>query len=123
MCEPDIAPTETEAYGQSIRRVSPMRLHWLPLIGFSALSLGCAGGQTGDLSGSNDGGNETGGNVAGGCEEHRQELGSLDEVTDYGSAEQILAFAEASFDAPLTWKAPGENATWSAGPETGESAI
>lgn len=100
-----------------------MRFHWLPLIGFSALSLGCEGGQTGDLSGSNDGGGEAAGNVSGGCEEHRQELGSLDEVTDYGSAEQVLAFAEQSFDAPLSWRAPGENAAWSAGPETGESAI
>jgi hypothetical protein len=101
-----------------------MRLHWLSLLGFSALSLGCSGGQTGDLSGSNkQPGKETGGNLGGGCEQHRQELGSLDEMTDYGSAEQVLAFAETSFEAPLTWKEPAAGASWSAGPEAGESTI
>lgn len=99
-----------------------LRLHVLPLIGFSVLALGCGGGQTGDLSGSNDDGGTEVGNF-GGCEEHRQELGGLDEQTEYGSGEDVLAFAERSFDAPLTWKEPASGASWSVGPETGESSI
>jgi hypothetical protein len=99
-----------------------MRLHVLPWIGFAALTLGCEGGQTGDLSGSNKDPGETVGN-GGGCEEHRQELDGLDQMTEHGSAEQVLAFAERSFDAPLTWKEPMAGASWSAGPETGESSI
>jgi hypothetical protein len=93
------------------------------LIGFSVLALGCGGGQTGDLSGSNDDGGGTEVGNFGGCEEHRQELGGLDEETAYGSAEEVLAFAERSFDAPLTWRAPAAGAAWSVGPETGESSI
>jgi hypothetical protein len=93
------------------------------MFALAVLAFGCSGGQTGDLSGSNDddGGGETVG--SNGCEERRVELGSLDEMTDYGSAEQILAFAEQSFDAPLTWKEPRQGASWTAGPESGESAI
>ena len=100
-----------------------MRFQVLPTFALALLAYGCAGGQTGDLSGNNDDGNgqEVGG--FNGCEERRQKLASLDEVTDYGSAEQVLAFAERSFDAPLTWKAPRNGASWSAGPETGASSI
>jgi hypothetical protein len=100
-----------------------MRLHQLPLIGYSVLSLACSGGQTGDLSGSNDDGGGTEVGNVGGCEERRQELDSLEEMTEYGSAEQVLAFAEKSFEAPLTWREPGASASWSVGPETGESSI
>lgn len=98
-----------------------MRFQVLPTFALALLAFGCAGGQTGDLSGNTKDGNETGG--FNGCKEHRQKLGSLDEVTEYGSAEQVLAFAERSFDAPLTWKAPRDGAAWSAGPETGASTI
>ncbi len=97
-----------------------MRFHVVPLVGLAALALGCAGGQTGDLSGNTETG---GGNSAGGCIERRQKLGSFDEQTEFGSAEQVLAYAEGSFEAPLTWRAPGEGQTWSAGPETGESRV
>jgi hypothetical protein len=98
-----------------------MRFQVLPAFALALLAFGCEGGQTGDLSGNTKDGNETGG--FNGCEEHRQKLAGFDELTDYGSAEQVLAFAERSFDAPLTWKAPREGASWSAGPETGTSAI
>jgi hypothetical protein len=98
-----------------------MRFHVLPTFALALLAFGCEGGQTGDLSGNTKDGNETGG--YNGCEEHRQKLGSLDEMTDYGSAEQVLAFAERSFDAPLTWRAPRDGASWSAGPESGASSI
>jgi hypothetical protein len=98
-----------------------MRFQVLPAFALTLLAFGCEGGQTGDLSGNTKDGNETGG--FNGCEEQRQKLGSLDEVTEYGSAEQVLAFAERSFDAPLTWKAPRNGASWSAGPETGASSI
>lgn len=97
-----------------------MRLHVLPIFSLVVLAFGCEGGQTGDLSGNTKDGGE---NASGGCEEHRQKLGSLDEMTDYGSAEQVLAFAEKSFDAPLTWKEPRSGASWSAGPESGASSI
>lgn len=98
-----------------------MRFQVLPTFALALLAFGCGGGQTGDLSGNTKDGNETGG--FNGCEEHRQKLGSLDEATDYGSAEQVLAFAERSFDAPLTWRAPRDGASWSAGPEAGASSI
>ncbi len=77
-----------------------MRRHLAQCFGFAALALGCAGGQSGDLSGNNDGGETAGGY----CDEHKQKLGGFDETTDAGTAEQILAFAERSFEAPLTWK-------------------
>jgi hypothetical protein len=98
-----------------------MRFQVLPSFALALLAFGCEGGQTGDLSGNTKDGNEVGGYA--GCEEHRQKLASFDELTDYGSAEQVLAFAERSFDAPLTWKAPRDGASWSAGPETGASSI
>jgi len=79
-----------------------MRRHLLSYIGLGVLALGCAdtGGQSGDLSGNNDGGETAGGY----CDEHKQKLGGFDETTDAGTAEQILAFAERSFEAPLSWK-------------------
>jgi hypothetical protein len=77
-----------------------MRPHLLTYFSFATLALGCAGGQSGDLSGNNDGGETAGGN----CEEHRQKLGGFDEPTEAGTAEEILAFAERSFEAPLNWK-------------------
>ena len=85
-----------------------MRFHVLPLVGLAVLVLGCAGGQTGDLSGNSDTGGETNGN---GCIEKRQKLASFDEPTDYGTAEQVLAYAEREFDAPLTWKEPRQGAS------------
>jgi hypothetical protein len=80
-----------------------MRRHLLSYIGLAVLVLGCAdtGGQSGDLSGNNDGGEGT---LGGQCEQHKQKLGGFDEATDAGTAEQILAFAERSFEAPLNWK-------------------
>jgi hypothetical protein len=81
-----------------------MRSHFLTWFGLAALCLGCAGvgGQSGDLSGSNDDreGTNSGGES---CEEHKQPVG-FDESTDAGTPEDILAFAERSFEAPLTWK-------------------
>ncbi len=108
-----------------MRTVQGMRIHQLTCCGFVALALGlvagCEGGQTGDLSGDNDGpGSET---VGGGCDEHKQKLASFDEVTELGSANQLLAFAERTFDAPLTWKAPGTGQAWSVGPETGQGQL
>jgi hypothetical protein len=102
-----------------------MRLHRFTLLGLVAFAFGCSGGQTGDLSGKNDkDGDHTGENgVLGGCDEVKDELGSFDERTPSGSAEQLLAFAEQSFDAPLTWRAPKEGASWSLSPEAGESSI
>jgi hypothetical protein len=102
-----------------------MRLHRFTLIGLVALTSGCGGGQTGDLSGRNgEDGRKTGENgTLGGCDEVKGELSGFDEVTPDGSAEQLLAFAEQSFDAPLTWRAPREGAAWSASPESGESSI
>src|SRR5688572_30461859 len=99
----------------SLRRALSMRLHLFTSIGFAALALGCGGGQTGDLSGRNeDGQKEVGGtNTLGGCEELREELAGLDEMTEHGSGEELLAFAENAFDAPLTWRAPREGASWS----------
>ncbi len=97
-----------------------MRFHVLPMVGLAVMVLGCAGGQTGDLSGNSNDGGETASN---GCIERRQKLASLDEVTDYGSGEQLLAYAEGSFEAPLSWKEPEAGASWSVGPESGTSAI
>ncbi|HKY36219.1 MAG TPA: hypothetical protein VJN18_09790 [Polyangiaceae bacterium] len=78
-----------------------MRRNLFQSFGFALLAFGCAGGQSGDLSGNNDGGEGT---LGGQCEEHEQKLGGFDEPTDAGTAEQILAFAERSFEAPLSWK-------------------
>lgn len=98
-----------------------MRLHQLTFFAFSALALGCAGGQTGDLSGGHAGGGETanGGN----CDMHKQKLGSFDEVTALGTPEQVLEFAEGTFDAPLSWTTPRANQPWQVGPESGTSSI
>ena len=97
----------------------------LTSFGFTALAVGltfgCAGGQTGDLSGQN-GGQETG-NASGGCDEHKQPLDSFDQMTEAGSAEQLLTYAERSFDAPLTWKKAGDGQSWQVGPESGEGQL
>ncbi len=101
-----------------------MRLHQLSCLALSALTLGltsaCAGGQTGDLSGEN--GNETG-NVAGGCDEHQEPLDDFDEATDAGSANQLLEYAERTFDAPITWKSAADGQSWTVGPESGEGVL
>jgi hypothetical protein len=99
-----------------------MRLHQLTFFAFSALALGCAGGQTGDLSGNKDDGGETA-NGGDRCEMHKQKLAGFDEMTELGTPEQVLEFAEKSFDAPLTWAAPRANQPWSVGPESGTSSI
>jgi len=100
-----------------------MRLHLFTCCGFSALLLGltsaCAGGQTGDLSGNHPGGIDT----AGGCEEHKRKLANFDEMTDQGTAEELLAFAEKSFDAPMTWKAAPAGQSWTVAPESGTGTI
>ncbi len=64
-----------------MRTVKGTRISPLTGFGLAALALGlvagCEGGQTGDLSGNNDGsGSEVDG---GGCDEHKQELASFDE--------------------------------------------
>ena len=105
-----------------------MRLHLFTHLGSAALTLGClaaltagcAGGQTGDLSGEHPG-NETGN--AGGCDEHKQKLAGFDTMTDSGSAEELLAYAEKSFEAPITWKAAREGQSWSLAPESGQGVI
>jgi len=98
-----------------------MRLHLLTYFGFAALVLGCAGGQSGDLSGNNDGGGESS-NGGGNCEEHKQKLDGFDTPTDAGTAEQILAFAERSFEAPLSWKTSATG-VWELTPESGVGTI
>jgi hypothetical protein len=104
-----------------------MRLHLFTFFGFAALALtlgllpGCAGGQTGDLSGQKGTGHETG--SSGSCVEHKQKLAGFDEMTDLGTAEQVLAFAEKSFDAPITWKVAGAGQSWTVGPESGKGAL
>jgi hypothetical protein len=103
-----------------------MRLQLFTYIGFAALTFGltsaCAGGQTGDLSGEQDDDN-TGEHASGGCEEHEQELASFDEATVAGTANELLAYAEGAFEAPLVWKEPREGQSWTAGPETGEGTL
>lgn len=106
-----------------MRTVKGTRIGGLTSFGFGLLVLGlggCEGGQTGDLSGQNDGG---GTETSSGCDEHRQELASFDEETDAGSANQLLAFAERTFDAPLTWVAPTAQQSWSVGPESGRGQL
>lgn len=102
-----------------------MRLQLFTYFGFAALTFGltsaCAGGQTGDLSGEHpDTGTETGAN---GCDEHKEKLAGFDTVTDSGTAEEVMAFAEKSFDAPITWREPREGQAWSAGPESGTGVL
>ncbi len=102
-----------------------MRLHHITHIGFAALTLAlgsaCAGGQTGDLSGEHDdNGTETGST---GCDEHKEKLAGFDTMTDSGSAEQLLAYAEKSFDSPISWKEAPEGQAWTQGPESGTGAL
>lgn len=90
---------------------------------FSMLSVlllaACGGGQTGDLSGRNDGGGQ---NVGGQqCEDILHPLSSLDETTSLGfSAAQVLEFAEGEFTAPIVWGTPN-NVTF--GPESGTGEL
>lgn len=106
-----------------------MRLHLFSKcsFGFGALALGfaagCAGGQTGDLSGQNGGGGPTVGETFGGCDEHQEELDDFDTETEAGMAEALLAYAEKTFDAPLSWKAATGDQAWSVGPETGQGQL
>lgn len=108
-----------------MRTVQGIRIQRLTSCGVVALALGlgagCEGGQTGDLSGQNDGGGTEAN--SGGCEEHKQKLASFDEMTDAGSANQLLAFAEGRFEAPITWKAPSSGQAWSSGPESGQGQV
>ena len=99
-----------------------MRLHLFKVFGFAALALtpACEGGQTGDLSGNNGPGLETGG---GNCEEHKRKLSGFDEMTEQGTAADVLGYAEKAFEAPLAWKVAGEGQSWSVGPETGTGVI
>jgi len=102
-----------------------MRLIQFTCFGFVAFALGgltagCSGGQSGDLSGQNDGNGHEVGNSAG-CEEQKQKLADFDTQTDAGTAEELLAFAETTFDAPLTWKA--EDGSWTVSPESGQGNI
>lgn len=102
-----------------------MRLIQFTCFGFAAfalcgLTVACSGGQSGDLSGQNDGDGHEVGNSAG-CEEQRQKLADFDTETDAGTAEELLAFAETTFDAPLTWKS--EDGSWTVSPESGEGNV
>jgi hypothetical protein len=102
-----------------------MRLHHFSSLGFAAFMLvlvpACAGGQSGDLSGEHDdNGTETG---SSGCEEHKEKLAGFDTETDFGTAEQVMAYAEKAFEAPISWKEAPEGQAWSAGPESGVGAL
>jgi hypothetical protein len=99
-----------------------MRLHHFTHFGFAALvlTLGCEGGQTGDLSGEHG---DTGAETSGGCDEHKQKLADFDTMTDSGTAEQVLAYAEKSFDAPIAWKEAPTGQAWTAGPESGTGSL
>lgn len=101
-----------------------MRLHHFSSLGFAAFMLvlvpACAGGQSGDLSGEHDSGTETG---SSGCEEHKEKLAGFDTETDFGTAEQVMAYAEKAFEAPISWKEAPEGQAWSAGPESGVGAL
>jgi hypothetical protein len=100
-----------------------MRLHLFTCFGFAALALvpACEGGQTGDLSGQNGGpGLETGG---GNCDEHQAKLAGFDSMTEQGTAEEVMAYAEKSFEAPLRWKAAKDGQSWSVAPESGTGVI
>jgi hypothetical protein len=100
-----------------------MRLHHFTHFGFAALVLtsACEGGQTGDLSGEHPE-NGTEGSF-GGCEEHKQKLADFATMTESGSAEQVLAYAEKSFDAPISWKEAPAGQVWTAGPESGTGTL
>jgi hypothetical protein len=104
-----------------------MRLHLFTFSGFAALLLGlmpaCEGGQTGDLSGDRKPTGGTGLDSNGGCDEHKQKLAGFDEMTDQGTAEALLAMAEKSFDAPISWQVAADGQTWSVGPEAGKGSI
>lgn len=105
-----------------------MRLQLFQSFGFGALALnilvGCEGGQTGDLSGQNDhGGGPNVGETFGGCDENKEELKGFDTETDAGTAEALLAYAEKTFDAPISWKTATEAQAWSVGPETGQGEL
>ena len=94
-----------------------------PLLLVGALLPGCEGGQTGDLSGNSDGGTTNVGETGSGCDEHKNKLGGLDTQTQNGSAEDVLAFAEKSFDAPIVWQTASEGQSWELAPETGEGKL
>lgn len=101
-------------------RLQLFSLFSLALFGLGAIP-GCAGGQTGDLSGGHDGnGTETG---AGGCEEQRRKLADFDEQTDVGSASELLDYAETTFDAPISWKNASDGSTYQVGPESGTGKL
>jgi hypothetical protein len=98
-----------------------MRLRQLARFGFLVLVPGlaaaCAGGQTGDLSGEHNTGD------SGGCDEQRKELPTFDTQTDAGSAAELLAYAEQTFDVPITWQSAPQGQSWSAGPESGKGRV
>jgi hypothetical protein len=111
-----------------MRMVKGTRARRLTFFGFTGLALGliagCAGGQTGDLSGERDDGPEQESvDGASGCDVHKQLLGSFDDMTDAGSANQLLDYAEQSFEAPIGWKAPASGQSWSIGPESGQGTL
>jgi len=101
-----------------------MRLHQFSSLGFAAFTLAlvpaCAGGQSGDLSGEHDNGSET---AANGCDEHKEKLAGFDAETDFGTAEQVMGYAEKTFEAPISWKEAPEGQVWAAGPESGTGAL
>jgi hypothetical protein len=126
MCELGIARLGAGAYPQLMRTVKGRRAQPLTCFGVAVLVLGlgsgCEGGQTGDLSGQNDdGGQEVG--TDSGCDVHKQKLDSFDEMTEQGSANQLLEYAEKSFAAPISWKVAQQGQAWSVGPESGEGQL
>lgn len=106
-----------------------MRLQLFTSFGFAALTIAlssaCAssGGQTGDLSGEHGEGGPSSGENGSGCDEKRTPLGSFDERTDVGSANELLAYAEGTFSAPIAWQTAGEGQSWSVGPEAGTGKL
>ncbi len=44
-------------------------------------------------------------------------------MTDQGTAEELLTFAETSFAAPITWKTAPAGQAWTSGPESGTGTI
>jgi hypothetical protein len=103
-----------------------MRLQHFTYFGFAALTLAlvpaCEGGQTGDLSGNHPGDGAETGNSSG-CDEHKEKLAGFDTMTDSGSAEEVMAYAERSFETPIAWKEAREGQAWSVGPESGTGAL
>lgn len=71
----------------------------------ASILAGCAGGQTGDLSGNTDLPGDQGGNEASGqCDETVVALATLDEVTSLGfSAADVLTFAAGEVQTPMAW--------------------